>query len=523
MLKISFQSFLALLKTKGGIAVSAAVILGGAAFIAFSDRGPQFETLTVKAEDFIQQVSVSGTVVPAQQVELGFTQSGRIARVSVKVGDRVAAGRVLAEIDSGDLYAQLLQREAALEAQKAKLLSLQQGTRPEEILVAEGNVERDAAALAQANAALADALRDAYIKADDAIRNKLYQFVSNPRTNPQINIVSSDTQAVVDANSSITTVEAALVAWAADNATLATETDLSGHVVRAQTRMNQTTTLLSTVSRVLGSAALTNITQTTLDAYIASIATARTNVSTASSALTTAVTAQKSAAAALASSQNTLALKKAGTVPADIAAQAAQVKAAEADVANARAMLAKTLITAPFAGVITKVDAKAGKIVSPNTPEITINTASAFQIESYIPEVNIAYVKVGDAAVVTLDAYGSEVPFAAQVVSIDPAETIRDGVPTYRALLQFDTDDVRIRSGMTANIVVTTAEKSGVFSIPQGLVTERSGRKYVKVLDTDGTTVIEREVSTGAVSSLGNIEILSGLDEGDVVVVSEAN
>ncbi len=515
------SKIIAFLKTKAGIAVAAIVIVGGGAYIIFSDSGPEFETLTVKADAFVQQVSVSGTVVPAQEVDLGFTQSGRIARVNVKVGDRVIAGRVLAEIDSGDLYAQLLQREAALEVQRAKLLSLQQGTRPEEILVAEGNVERDTAALMQANMALADALRDAYIKTDDAIRNKLYQFVSNPRTNPQINIVSSDTQAVVDANAGVTVVEAVLAAWAADNATLVGETDLSGHVFRAQQHMSQVTALLSTVSRVLGSTALTNITQTTLDAYIASIATARTNVSTASSALTSAVTAQKSAAAALASSQNTLALKKAGTVPADIAAQAAQVKAAEADVANARAMLSKTVIAAPFSGVVTKVDAKAGKIVSPNTPEITVNTASAFQIESYVPEVNIAYVQVGNTAVVTLDAYGSDVPFAAKVVSIDPAETIRDGVPTYRAILQFDVEDVRIRSGMTANIVVTTEEKSGVVSIPQGLVTERNGKKYVKVLEADGKIVVEREVSTGAVSSLGNIEVLTGLGEGDVVIVSE--
>lgn len=511
------QKIITFLQTKAGIAAAVAVVLAGAGYYAFSDKGPQYDTLVLSADEFTQQVSVSGTVVPAQEVDLGFTASGRISRVNVRVGDRVAAGRVLAEIDAGDLYAQLLQREAALDTQKAKLAALQQGTRPEEIAVAEADVASDESALAQANAAVADAIRDAYVKTDDAIRNKVYQFVSNPRTNPKINLVSSNTQAVVDAESGIVAMEAELNAWAVDIESLPTTQDLTGHVTRAQNRLQKASQLLATVSTVLSSTQLVGLTQTTLDSYISAIATARTNVSTASSALTSAVTAQRNATSALDSSRKTLALKKAGTVQADIDAQAAQVKAAEADVANARAQLSKTVITAPFSGVITKVDAKAGKIVSPNTPEISMNSAAAFQIESYVPEVNIALVKVGDPAVITLDAYGEEVPFAAKVVSIDPAETIRDGVPTYRAILQFDENDERIRSGMTANIVITTAERSGVVSVPQGLVIERSGKKYVRILD--GEAVVEREVTTGAVSSLGNIEVLTGLGAGDTVII----
>ena len=515
----TYQKITAFIISKWGIAAVAIVAIAAGGYIYARSGGPEYETLTVKAEGFVQQVAVSGTVTPAEEVDLGFTASGRIARVNVKVGDKVGAGRVLAEIDSGDLAAQLLQKEAALDAQKAKLLSLQQGTRPEEIAVAESDVRSKQDALSQSEIALRDAIRDAYIKTDDAIRNKVYQFVSNPRTSPQINIVSSDTQAVVNANSGIVDIEAELNAWASDNLSLETTTDLSAAVSKAQTRLVKATTLLNTVSRVLNTAAPSNISQTTLDAYTADVATARANVSTVSSALTSAVTAQRNAQSALESSRRTLALKKAGTVQADIDAQAAQVKAAEADVENARSQLTKTVIRAPFTGVVTKVDAKAGKIVSPNTPEISMNSSAAFQIESYVPEVNIALVKVGDPATVTLDAYGEDVPFGAKVVSIDPAETVKDGVPTYRALLQFDSNDARIRSGMTANIVITTAEKGGVVSVPQGLVTEKNGKKYVKILE--GESVIEREVTTGSVSSLGNIEILAGLGEGDVVIVSE--
>jgi HlyD family secretion protein len=504
-------------RTKLGIAILFAVVAVGG-FVVFSGQGSKgMETFTVSRGDFVQQVSISGKVIPAEDVDLGFTYSGRIARVYVKVGQQVPAGATLAEIDGADARATLLQKEAALDVQKAKLASLQQGTRPEEIAVAEAAVAKDEAALAQAYNALADAIQSAYIQADDAVRNKVYTFVSNPRTNPQITVISSDTQAVIDATANIVQAEAVLVAWAADIRTMPAATDLSAHVARAQQNLALVTALLNSVSKVLNSATLTNLSQTVLDGYISSVATGRVNVSGSTSALTSAVTAQKAAATALVSSKKTLALKKAGTVQADIDAQAAQVKAAEADVANARAALAKIYIMAPFAGVITKVDAKAGKIVSPNTPEISMDSASAFQIESYVPEVNIASIKVRDTAIVTLDAYGAEVPFAVQVVSIDPADTVKDGVPTYRALLQFDATDPRILSGMTANIVVTTAQKSDVISIPQGLVIERNGGKYVKVVQ--GENISEREVSTGLVSSAGTIEILSGLLEGDILFV----
>lgn len=517
------QNILAFLKTRNGMIAAAVVVVVAGYFLFFSGNGEKIETLAVESGGFEQQVSVSGKVIPAQEVDLGFTQSGRIARVSVRVGDRVGAGRVLAEIDAGDLYAQIQQREAALDVQKAKLEALKQGTRPEEIAVAEADVRSAESSLAQARNALEDALRDAYIKTDDAVRNKLYQMVSNPRTtNPQLNVVSSDSQAVADAQSGIVSVEAELVVWAKEIESLSATADLSVSVSAAQNRLMKASTLLSTVSRVLSSAAPINVSQATLDTYSASIATARTNVSTANSALTTSLTSQRSAASSLEGAKGTLALKKAGTVQADIDAQAAQVKAAEADVANARSMLSKTVITAPFSGVITTVDAKPGKIVSPNTPEITINSSAAFQIESYVPEVNIAVVKVGDVASVTLDAYGADVPFAAKVISIDPAETVKDGVSTYRTLLEFDVNDERIRSGMTANIVITTEQKSDVVSIPQGLVMEKNGKKYVKVLDVDGKSIVEREVTTGSISSLGNIEVLTGLGVGDMVVVSEA-
>jgi hypothetical protein len=74
---------------------------------------------------------------------------------------------------------------------------------------------------------------------------------------------------------------------------------------------------------------------------------------------------------------------------------------------------------------------------------------------------------------------------------------------------------------MTANVVVTTEKKSNVIVVPEGIVALKDGIHFVEVKEADNTTT-EREVKTGSVSSLGQIEIVSGLSEGDEVLLKQA-
>ena len=63
---------------------------------------------------------------------------------------------------------------------------------------------------------------------------------------------------------------------------------------------------------------------------------------------------------------------------------------------------------------------------------------------------------------------------------VDPAETIIDGVATYKTTLQFTDEDVRIKSGMTANVDITGLEKKDVLAVPQRAVFARAGHRFVK-------------------------------------------
>lgn len=497
--------------------------------------GAPVDTLVVHPADFIQQVSVSGRVVASDNVNLGFSQGGRVSAVRFKVGDTVSAGTVLASIENGDLRGALLQKQATLESEQAKLSALEHGTRPEQLAVTKSSIASAEAALSQANQALDDALNNAYLKSDDAVRGKIDQiFSGGGSSKPAILYTYAVTdiqlkQTVEYQRASVTNTlnswRTSLYAYDTSSNTTKAANDINTLIQEAEKNLAIIESFTNNVSSIVNdSSTCVNLGGSCIsvsDTVRGDVSTARSNVSSAISTLTSAVTAQKSATTALATAQENLKLEEAGATQDDIDSQSAKVKAAQADVLSAQANLQKTTIVSPFQGIITNIDVKVGQTVSANTPEISMFGLGTFQVDSYVPEINIALIKLGNPAEVTLDAYGPDVKFDASVIAIDPAETVKDGVSTYKTTLQFSSQDPRIKSGMTASIVITTERKSGVITVPQGIVNDINGQKSVQV--KEGNNVVIKTVETGSVSSLGQVEILSGLKDGDIVILKTAS
>lgn len=470
-------------------ALGAAVLLvaGGSFFFGrgtFADA-----TLVITPGDFTRQVNVSGVVVAAKDADLGFAANGRISGTYAGVGQRVYAGTILAQIENGDLAATLAQEKADLDA----LLS---GTRPEEVAVA-------AASVANAEATVADAIQSAYTSADDAVHNRADSLFSNPRTNPQLSFNISNSNLKTSIESGRLDAEAALNAWALLVSRLAGE-NAAASAQEAQTYLARVITLLADANAAVNQGLPDPTTSSaTLSSYATTLATARTNVNSAATTLTAAITDLESA-------RKNLALKEAGATKDAVAAQ-------EAVVSNARAALAKTYVVAPFNGVVTRMDAKVGEIVSPTTSLISLQSDGVFQIETFVPEVAIAGVAVGNTATATLDAYGSA-EFPAKVVAVDPAETMKDGVPAYKTTLSFLSADPRVRSGMTANVTISIGTLRDAVVIPSGAIRKNNGAEFVSVLSDDKTE--DRAVVTGISPALGQTEVLSGLSAGDVILLA---
>ncbi len=88
--------------------------------IVFRKKQLPYEFVTVKKSDLVQEVSVTGRVKPAEDVNLAFEQGGKIKRVYAKVGDKVNTNQSLADLDMSELSAKLAQTQADLSGQYAQ-------------------------------------------------------------------------------------------------------------------------------------------------------------------------------------------------------------------------------------------------------------------------------------------------------------------------------------------------------------------------------------------------------------------
>jgi HlyD family secretion protein len=461
-------------------------------------------TFTVSVRDFPEQVSVSGSVVAAKDVSLGFSASGRVSGVYARVGERVSQGSVIAETENNDLVAMLSQKRFALAEAKANLASIKAGTRPEELAVAQASVQN-------AQLALIDAVQGAYTSADDAVHNKSDTFFLNPRTDAKLTLTIANASLKTSVEADRKALEPVLTAWATSISNLSVST-VEQSAQDAQAYTLKVTSYLANVNSAINQASVDQTTTTTvLASYNATLATARSNVNLSASTLST-------SRATLSSAKANLALKQAGSTPEAITAQEAVVAAAEADVEQAVSALNKTRVVAPFTGVVTKMDAKVGEIISPTASLIGMQSDGIFQIETYVPEVAISSIAVGNPATTTLDAYGSATAFPATVIRIDPAETIKDGVPAYKTTLSFASADARIRSGMTADVLIETGLLKDAIVVPAGAVGARTGEQYVSVVEKG--TAVSRPVTTGSSPALGQAHILSGLSAGEQILLT---
>jgi RND family efflux transporter MFP subunit len=235
------------------------------------------------------------------------------------------------------------------------------------------------------------------------------------------------------------------------------------------------------------------------------------------SALSSAISSLSAAGNSISSAENSLSqaksaynLKLAGNSADSIAAQQAKVDQAQAGVNQG-------VIVSPIDGIVTKADPTEGEFVSSGNAGFAVQNNN-FKIEANVPEADIAKVALDDMASSTLDAYGSDVDFPARVVAINPAETVIEGVPTYKVTLEFANPDSRIRSGMTANLLILTHKQSAVLLIPYRAITDDNGKKSVNKVNPDGKTYQSVPVSVGLKGSDGNVEIISGISSGDKVV-----
>jgi len=206
----------------------------------------------------------------------------------------------------------------------------------------------------------------------------------------------------------------------------------------------------------------------------------------------------------------------------DILYARSQVSQAEATLEEAKKRINDNIIKAPIDGIITKINYEIEEDTTQAKPVISMLGNNVFEIEVLISEADIIKVMKDNNAEITLDAYGNDVKFIGSVYFIEPAETIIQDVIYYKAKINFAAENYNIRSGMTANVTIKTAELENVLYIPSRAIIEKSDntkvvRKFIK------NKLTEIPITIGLRGDGGSVEILSGLNNGETIVTSIKN
>ena len=494
------------------------IAVAGGAWYYMHRGGPAYQFITVTKGAITETVTITGNTTPTQSVSLGFQNTGSIAHIYHGLGEKVGVGTIIAQLNTANLSAALQQAQANVAVQQAQLDGLKAGTRPQDIATSQAALQGAQQTLANLYAGISDAATVGYAKANDATRTQLNTLFSNAETEQaQLTFATGNSQAALDAITLRTSAGTELNLWKQELA----------RITPASSPDALTAALTHALSHLAVVQNLLNATSATLDGNInlsaAQLATDKANVSigltevnAAASSLNTISQNIASQQAAVAQSQAQLALKQAGATPESVAAQQAQVAQAQAAVANAQANLQNAQIVAPIAGTITQQDAKIGQLATPDVPLISLIGDGGFEVDAGVSETDVGKLAAGDKVTMTLDAFPNET-FTGSVFYIAPAQTNTQGVITYQIKVSFTKPDSRLKSGLTANLTIQTRHKDAVLILPQYAILQNDGGIFVKILLPDNT-VTTTPVTLGLQDETGQVEVLSGVTEGERVI-----
>ncbi|RMG44613.1 MAG: efflux RND transporter periplasmic adaptor subunit [Acidobacteria bacterium] len=216
------------------------------------------------------------------------------------------------------------------------------------------------------------------------------------------------------------------------------------------------------------------------------------------------------------------ALTERDTARAACAAARAQAESARARIAAARAAVARTILRAPFDGVVAEVNGELGEFVTPSPPGIPTPPAvdlieeNCLYVAAPLDEVDAPRVAAGQRAEVTLDAYPGR-SFPGHVRRVAPY--VLDVEKQARTVeVEVELDDPQAAPGLmpgySADVEILLDSREDVLRVPTDALVD--GRR---VLVVEGGRLAAREVRTG-IANWRWTEIRDGLREGELVVVS---
>lgn len=188
--------------------------------------------------------------------------------------------------------------------------------------------------------------------------------------------------------------------------------------------------------------------------------------------------------------------------------------------------LAKTIVTAPFSGVIDDVITEQGNTVSPGmTQLIRIVNLKDMYIDVEVPENYITSIKTGTEVMVEFPMLGESVKSKVRQTSsfINPSNR------SFKIEIPVDNKDGNIKPNLTARLKINDYTSEGAILIPLAVISEnQNGDQYIMIAsdlkegDQFNTAIAKRKIIETGKPSANMIEVISGLEKGDHIIIEGA-
>lgn len=451
-------------------------------------------TDTVKYVDLKQTVLATGQVTSSTDLNLSFNSTGIVKTLKVKVGDVVKKGDILATLDQGSVLGSLTQARGALAAAQARYKKVIEG----------GDVSIAQVTLDQAR------------QTNDILVNNAYKNLLN--STPE----ALPANGINDYNAPVISGTYNLSQEGVIRIKVYASSSESGYSFIASGLIDGVGVVATTTAQPIGNSGLFIRFNSTINVNLSEWVITLPNKKAANY-----LTNLNAYQAALSNRESTieqrtaeLNVKKAQSSGADIDLAQADITSAQGQVQAAQAKYEDTVLRAPADGTITNIDLKLGELSEAQKPIMTLQDVSNLYVEAKINESSIANVKLGQRVSMTFDAFGTSRKFDGAVVHIDPGATATDGIVNYKIQSSIAVLDPAIRSGMNADIAITTAEKAHVLVIPKAAINIRDGKTFANVItDEKKKKYKEVQVAVGLTGDGNLIEVSSGLSDGTVIAI----
>lgn len=444
-----------------------------------------YETVSVEQGDLVKAVEISGKVVPAQEVDLSFGARGTIQRIYVDVGDMVSAGDTIAVLDFGEIDNEIREAQANLESANSTLNSLVGREELTEI-----NFKKDA---------LIKTLNKAYTNTEVIVRNQIDTFFENPNNRfPKFSQTLGGYFSRQEIQDSRYEIGLLLANWKDEIQSSSISNVSFENGYQAVRYLEKVENFLSLISdKAYDFSPVGDVIQSQIDAYLSLVATGRTTISSLKVEINTALNDLRS-------------------VEADVPVQNASINNFQATVDRLQSKKDNYIISAPFSGVITASDFEIGKVAEAGQTIVSMISNLPLEIEVFIPEINIVGVDVGDTAKLQFDALGDVVADAV-IVRVDPKSTVKDGVITYKTLIDLINPNEALKPGMSVDTIIEKEVVADQIIIPSYVVKTENEQKYVEVLEGDSIKKINIEIIDS--DNKGKISVRGDLNKGDQIII----